>query len=191
LAILPLPPEDLRRFPRRRLRASVDLFRIHPAGLGPWWFSSDGHGRFDLTGPAGTCYLSLSPLGAFVEVFRDYTLVAAADVATRVVSRLRVRGDVVLADCTSARARGFGVTAAIHSTADYDTTQAWALTLRNHGYEGIRYFCGHDPSQNEIGVALFGDEGEAPWSVEETAPISEDVIQAVERRFKLHVLPAP
>lgn len=191
MAILPSPPADLRRFPRRTLRTSVDLFRIHPAGLGPWWFSSEGHGRFDLAAPAGTCYLSLSPLGAFVEVFRDYTFVAAADVAARVVSRLRVPRDAVLADCTSPRARGLGVTATIHSTADYDTTQAWALTLRGHGYDGLRYFCGHDPSQREIGVAFFGDGGEASWRVEQTSPIGDEVIRAVQRRFKLQVLPAP
>jgi hypothetical protein len=191
LAILAAPPADLRRFPRRTLRATVDVFRIHPAGLGPWWFSSDGHGGFDLPPPAGTCYLSLSPLGAFVEVFRDYTFVAAADVAARVVSRLRVPSDAVLADCTSPRARGFGVTAAIHSTADYDATQAWAFALRGHGYDGIRYFCGHDPSQHEIGVAFFGDRGEASWPLEQTAPMGDEVIHAVERRFKLHVLPAP
>jgi hypothetical protein len=98
---------------------------------------------------------------------------------------------VVLADCTSPRAPTFGVTAAIHSTADYDTTQAWALALRGHGYDGVRYFCGHDPSQREIGVASFRDGGESAWPVEQTSPIGDEIIRAVERRFKLHVLPVP
>lgn len=173
------------------MRKSVNLFRIHPVGLGPWWFSSDGHGRFDLAPPAGTCYLSWSPLGAFVEVFRDFAFVAAADVAARALSSLRIPDDVVLADCTSPRARGFGVTAAIHSTSDYATTRAWAIAFRDRGYDGMRYFCGHDPSQREIGVALFGNDGEAPWPAVGTSPIDDDLILAVRRRFRIHVLPAP
>lgn len=191
MAALPPPPADLRRFPRRTLRGSVELFRIHPVGRRPWWFSSDGQGRFDLPAPAGTCYLALSPLGAFVEVFRDFTLVASADVAARVLSALRSPADAVLADCTSPRARGFGVSAAIHSTADYDTTQAWAQAFRNHGFAGVRYLCGHDPSQREIGIALFGDAGEADRPVRRTSGIDDEAIRAVQRRYRLRVVPAP
>jgi hypothetical protein len=52
-ALRPGPPGSAWRFsghrrptfaPRRTLRTSADLLRIHPVGLGPWWFSSDGHG---------------------------------------------------------------------------------------------------------------------------------------------------
>lgn len=96
------------------MATKTHLFRMHQGDLGPWWFSSDGHGRFDLRPPQGTCYLSLSPLGAFVEVFRDFTFVDAADVAARAVSRLQVPRDVVLANCTSSRARRFGITGEIH-----------------------------------------------------------------------------
>lgn len=190
MASLAPPPADLRRFPRRTLRTGVALFRIHPAELGSWWFSCDGTGRFDLPAPSGTCYLSLSPLGAFVEVFRDFSFVAAADVAARTISLLHLEADAVLADCTSPRARGFGMTAAVHTSVDYDTTQHWARALRVHGYDGIRYFCGHDPSQREIGIALFGGPGEASRPASTTA-IGEEVIAAVERRFRILVIPAP
>lgn len=185
------PPAKLDAFPRRALRDSTDLLRIHPKDLGPWWFSSDGHGRFDLARPKGTCYVALSALGAFVEVFRDFTMVDSADVAERALSCLRVPEDAVLADCTSSRARRFGVTGEIHSTPDYRVTRGWAEALCDAGFDGVRYFCGQDPSQREVGVAMFGVAGEADWPVTETTAIAEEVIHAVERRFGIHVLPAP
>jgi hypothetical protein len=189
--VLSPPPAKLGNFPRRALRSTTDLVRIQPNDLGPWWFSSGGHGRFDLAPPNGTCYVALSPLGAFVEVFRGFTIVDSADVAHRALSRLCVPRDVVLADCTSPRARRFGVTGEIHSTADYTATQGWAEAFRGAGFAGVRYFCGQDPSQRELGVALFGVAGAADWPVAETTPIAEQVLRAVERRFGIHVLPTP
>lgn len=183
------PPAKLGTFPRRALRVATDLARIHPNDLGPWWFSSDGHGRFDLAPPNGTCYVALSPLGAFVEVFRGFTIVDSADIADRALSRLRIPREVVLADCTSPRARRFGVTGEIHSTADYAATQAWAEALRGAGFAGVRYLCGQNPSQREIGVALFGAAGEADWPVDESTPIAEQVLRDVEKRFGIYVLP--
>lgn len=185
------PPAKLGHFPRRSLRRAEDLLRVHPNDLGPWWFSSDGRGRFDLAPPAGTCYVALSPLGAFVEVFRGFTMIDAADVAARALSRLHMPRDIVLADCTSPKARRFGVTAEIHSGPDYAATQGWAEALRGAGFDGVRYFCGQDPSQREVGVALFGTAGESDWPVVETTHIAEDVLRGVERRFGIHVLPAP
>lgn len=191
MALLAAPPTELRGFPRRSLRSSVDLHRIHPVGLAPWWFSSDGSGRFDLQPSAGTCYLALSPAGAFVEVFRDFTLVDAVDVSTRRISLVRVPGDLVLADCTSSRSRGFGVTAAMHSTPDHATTQAWAAAFRRRGFDGVRFYCGHDPAQRQVGIAIFGPAGEAALPVVETAQLGNDVLEDVARRFGIHVLPGP
>jgi len=189
--VLAPPPAKLANFPRRTLRRTTRLLRIHPNDLGPWWFSSEGHGRFDLAPPNGTCYVALSPLGAFVEVFRGFTIVDSADVAERALSRLHVPQDVVLADCTSPRARRFGVTGEIHSSADYIATQVWAEALRGAGFAGVRYFCGQDPAQREVGVALFGAAGEAEWPIAETTPIAEEVLRAVERCFGIHILPTP
>lgn len=77
---LGLPPADLSGFPRHELRRSATLYEIHLVGQGPWWFSSDGLGRFDLNSPRGTCYLAEDPLGGFVEVFRDVGAVDQADI---------------------------------------------------------------------------------------------------------------
>lgn len=183
------PPADLRRFPRRTVRHTVELYRIHRAGFHPWWFASEGNGRFDLSPPAGTCYLATSPLGAFVEVFRDFTFVAEADVVARSLSRLHLPTDVVLADCTSARACPFGVTAAVHSTPDHDTTQAWAAAWQAAGFDGVRYYCGNDPSQFEVSVALFGEAGEAAWPATSSTAIGDGLLRSVEQRFGIYVLP--
>lgn len=72
---------SLERFPRRTLRGDRTVVRVHRASLGPWWFSSDGSGRFDPTGgEVGACYVAEHPLGAWIEVFRKRMLVAEEEV---------------------------------------------------------------------------------------------------------------
>lgn len=83
------------------------------------------------------------------------------------------------------------MTAAIHTTADYDATRAWATALEQGGFDGVRYYCGHDPSHPEIGIALFGAAGEAVHPVLETVPIGDELLRTVERRLGIHVLPVP
>jgi hypothetical protein len=62
---------NLTGFPRRTVRAGAPAYRIHRAGRGGWWFSSDGSGRFDPVGTGqGACHLAEKPLGAWVEVLR-------------------------------------------------------------------------------------------------------------------------
>ena len=56
------PTRPLRNFPACELTGGQPLHRGHRAGNGPWWFSSDGGGRFDLTPPRGTCYLAYDEL---------------------------------------------------------------------------------------------------------------------------------
>jgi hypothetical protein len=155
---LAAPPADLRRFPSFRLTPARALCRVHRRDRGPWWFSHDGSGRFDLPPPRGTCYLAESPLGAFVEVFREIALVFQAVVDARRVSTLRVPAAVRLADCT--RARAFGLTAEIHATEEYAATQRWAAAFAAAGFAGVRYLVRHDPSARSVGVALFGAAGE-------------------------------
>jgi len=43
-----LPPDDLSRFPAFGVDRRRSLYRIHRTDAGPWWFSGDGSGRFDL-----------------------------------------------------------------------------------------------------------------------------------------------
>lgn len=183
------PPSDLRGFPTHRLDPGTDLFRIHRHRRASWWFSSEGLGRFDLGEPRGTCYLATDPLGAFVEVFRYASRISQSDLDGRRLSRLRVPRDVLLADCTHSRARGFGLTAAIHASPDYSLTQVWAAAFREARHEGIRYLLSHDPSQRLVGVALFGSAGSADWPVVSTAPIGTDLLEAALTRFGLLVLP--
>lgn len=191
MPVLGLPSADLRRFPRRTLRATADLHRIHRAGREPWWFSSDGQGRFDLAPPDGTCYVAATPLGAFVEVFRDLTYVDLDDVTARRLTRLHPIRDLVLADCLSPRARAFGVTAVIHSTPDHAATQLWAAALHRAGFDGVRYACAHDPSGTEVAMALFGPAGAGEGGADAPAMVTDSVLVAVERRFGIHVLPTP
>jgi hypothetical protein len=173
------------------LPTSRPLYRIHRRDLGAWWFSHDASGRFDLRSPRGTCYLAEDPLGSFVEVFRDTRIVAERDVDGRVVSTLHVSEDVALADCTKSRARGFGVTAAIHSSEQYTRTQEWARAFADAGFSGIRYLVSHDPAQLLVGVALFGSAGAHDLPVAATRPIESAVVSAARDRFGILVVPAP
>ena len=172
------------------------FFRIHRAHLDPWWFSSDGTGRFDLpisTGQ-GTCYLAEEPTGCFLEVFRDWISVPESEVAVRRIVEIALPAGARLADCTATRAREFGLTAEIHSSSDYRIPQAWAEALYEAGFAGIRYFLRHDPSQTLVGAAWFGPAGpSAPPARQVTAgkPIGSDLIEDVGRRFGILVLPSP
>lgn len=179
------------RFPRRTLRAHRKLSRIHRAGRGPWWFSHDGSGRFDLVSPKGTCYLAEDPLGSLVEVFRWTHVVTEATVAARRLSTLHAPADVTLADCTSPRAREFGLTAAVHSSEDYEATREWADAFAQAGFGGVRYLVSQDPAQRSVGVALFGPAGAAGWPVAATEPIRRSLVRAAHKHFGIIVLPTP
>jgi len=94
----------LERFPRRTLRATHTLYRIHREPV--WWFSSDGGGRFDPVGTGmGACYWAERPLGAWVEVFRKRMLLTEAEIAGRRLCSVTLGRDLRLADLTSRRAR--------------------------------------------------------------------------------------
>lgn len=184
------PPDDLRSFPSRTITRA--LWRIHPAGNDPRWFCSDLDCRFDLTEPRGTLYLAERDIGAFVEVFRDFGVANLAPVAARRLSALRAPRALRLADCTSPRARGFGVTAEIHATDDYERTQSWAAAFDAAGFHGIRYLVRHDPSERLVGIAVSGRGGQARgWRVRSTEAIPSALLSQAARRFGIRVAPAP
>lgn len=162
------PPEDLgslKRFPRRRLTEGTVLYRVTRRAHGPWWFSSGG-GRFDLEQPRGTCYLALDDLSALLEVIGpDLRFVGADFLASRVLHRLSLPEPRTLADFTSRRARGLGLTAEIHTTTPYDLPVEWAKAMDALGLGGILYMPRHDPSAEGRSVALFGTAGEESWAV--------------------------
>ena len=126
-----------------------------------------------------------------MEVFRHTRLIAEEDVAERRLCTLRLRKAITLADCTSRRARAWGVTAAIHSGQDYSLTQAWARAFSSGGFDGARYFVSHDPAQRLVGVALFGPAGSPRWPAGRSARIGSDLIREAERLFGLQVVPVP
>jgi RES domain-containing protein len=186
------PPDDLAGFPAFDLRRRETLYRLHRSSAGPWWFSSGGTGRFDLRdGAQGTCYLAVSPVGAFIEVFRVATLIPEAELEARSLSSLAPPKRTSLADCTVAAARKFGITGAIHTQPDYALPQAWAKAFAASGFGGIRYRLSHDPAQRELGVALFGAAGAQTLPVRRTEPVPPAVVEEARRRFGLVVAPAP
>lgn len=187
------PPEDLNGFPAQHLASGHVLARIHRADRKSGSYSSDGSGRFDLPQLQGTCYLGEEPLASFVEVFREAAVVAETLVNAKVMSLIQLRDDVRLADVTAPRSRHFGVTGEIHSSVDYEVTQAWAVALRRAGFDGIRYLVRHDPSQSLVGVALFGLAGEHDdqFLTVKTAAIPTSLFTAAEARFGIVILPTP
>jgi RES domain-containing protein len=148
--------------------------------------------RFDLTSPSGTLHLAEQPLGSFLEVFRDVRLIDEVDIQSRRLSSLRAPRSLRLADCTSQRARGFGLTGEVHVTEDYDRTQRWAAALAGAGYHGIRYYLRHDPSLRLVGVAVFGQTAASRrWRKPRIGSIDEHLLQQARRRFGVRVLPVP
>lgn len=191
----------LQRFPRRTLRADREIYRIHRlqrlSGNTGWWFSFDGTGRFDPVGTGkGSCYFAERPLGAWVEVYRRQMLLAEAAVLDRWLMSVRVGRDLRLADLTSRRALGFGVTASLGANERYDASQVFAADALGAGFAGIRYLVRHDPAQKLFGIALFGEAGEQPDHNRVEAsildhPIPDEVIAEARRRFGYRVVPRP
>lgn len=167
------------------------LWRIHPADVAPWFFDVGPDSRFNLA-ESGTCYLAEEPLGAFVEKFgrllRPGGVIPEPLVDMQRLSRLRPPRATVV-DLTDPTVLGLiGLTAEIHATSDYDLTQAWALALRESGYEGIRYKARHDPRGQLTSIALFG-RARPPRSAAKTTPIPVDLIHEASTTFAITVLP--
>lgn len=147
-------------FPRRTLKASREIYRIHRSGHGPWWFSDDGSNRFDPVGTGfGACYFAEEPLGAWVEVFRTHVAIEESDLKDHMLFSVSMGRDLTLADLTSRRALQFGVTASVGADRDYSESQAFAARAVESGFDGLRYLVRHDPAQRLYGLALFGKAG--------------------------------
>ena len=189
---LPDPPDDLSRFPVRAVATTTPLWRVHSAHHDARWFCHDLECRFDLPDPNGTLYCAERPVGCLAEVFQGFTLVDEGAVRNRLLSRLRVPRRLRVADCTSARARGFGCTGEIHAGSDYDRTQRWARAFHAAGFDGIRYTLRSDPSLRLTGVAVFGPAGGfGGWVKPRPLPIPADVLREAQTRFGLRILPLP
>jgi hypothetical protein len=187
---LPAPPDELPELPTAKL-GRKPLWRIHGAEGGPWYFDVGPDGRFNLA-ESGTCYLAEEPIGAFVEKFgrllRPGGVIPEPLVDAQRLSAVRPPKATVV-DLTDPTVLGFvGLTAAIHTTSDYDLTQGWALALQEAGYGGIRYKARHDPRGELVSVALFGSD-RTPRGAAETTTISVDLIREASATFAITVLP--
>jgi RES domain-containing protein len=188
---------SLKGFPRRTLRGDRTICRIHRSARRPWWFSSDGSGRFDPVGSgAGACYLAEDQLGAWVEVFRRTMVIAEVDIHARLLFSVSLGRDLRLADLTSRRALSFGATASLGADEDYDPSHAFAVGALDAGFDGIRYLLRHDPAQRLYGIALFADEGEPDpadpdWPAGLDISIPDDLVERTRRLFRYRVLPTP
>jgi hypothetical protein len=185
----------LARFPRRTLRAGADIYRIHGRDRNPWWFSSDGTGRFDpVDSGFGACYFAERPLGAWIEVFRRDMQLSELAVLERALFRVRLGRDLRLADLPSRRALQFGVTASLGANEEYAESQRFAVRAVEAGFAGIRYLVRHDPAQQLYGIALFGSPGAArgPTGARGTdRPLPEELTEEAQRRFGYRILPVP
>lgn len=172
----PADPDELEGFPRWRLRPDRRLFRAHTADLGPWWFSSDGSGRFDLEPPFGTCYLATDVETALRERFGheliEFGLVSFGAAATTVVSRVHVRPGRTIADLSHNDAARYRVTREIGTTSDYPRTAGWAQALHAAGSSGVRYLSRFTTGTVGFAIALFGPAGHDDAAATDPDPIA-------------------
>lgn len=160
------PRVPLAGFPAYRLSAETVAYRAHHVARGPWWFGSDGAGRFDLPAPRGTCYLATSAVVALRErlgaVLGGSPYVAASLLEDVVVSRLRVPATRRLANLLAARASDYGVTRELETMTPYDVPQAWARAFDDEGLQGVRYGPRFTTGA-AASVALFEAAGTPGW----------------------------
>ncbi|WP_373692869.1 RES family NAD+ phosphorylase [Agromyces silvae] len=161
---LPAAGIDFAAFPRTQLSGERVLARAHKARYGPGWFSSDCSGRFDLPGPAGTCYaaddLAVSLRECFGTVLTASGYVTPSDAERQAVSTVKgIRG--TFASVSEARAAAFGVTAELTSMTPYTVPQEWARLLHESGFGGIRYAPRFTPGPPSA-WAIFGAAGSQP-----------------------------
>jgi hypothetical protein len=185
------------RFPQATLRGDREIHRIHRSARDPWWFSTDGTGRFDPIGTgSGACYFAREPIGAWIEVFRKRILLAEDEVRERSLYVVRLGCDLKLADVTSRRALQFGIIASLGANEDYAASHAFAADALATGFDGVRYLVQHDPAQRLYGYALFGQPGIpsallTPAGSATDGPIPDTVVDHARRLFAYRVLPTP
>ncbi len=190
---LPLPPAaaDLAGFPVWHVHRGTHLFRVTTSGYGPWWFSSDGAGRFDLAPPRGTCYLADDEMGALLEVLGPVAIVSADWAKLFSIWQLGLPDQCSAADTTVRAARGFGVTAELATMTPYDLPQRWAAAFAAAGYQGVRYRVRHDPGGSRA-LALFGAAGERKrWPRGRRRDVDDDMLARLADQTGLRIAVIP
>ena len=195
LSAPPRDPDELEDFPALVLPGGAEVHRIHSTELGAWYFNARDTWRFNPCSVAGlgACYLAERPVAGLLEIYQGVAVVDERDIAGKAHFTATLQADVRLADCCVPAVGEFGVNGEIHTTIDYDLTQAWAAALARAGFAGLRYFCRSDPAMSLIGYAFFDRAGEAPlgrWPAGRDAPIGENILREAEDHG-LRVRPAP
>lgn len=186
---------DIGSFPEQTLHPDRILFKIHKAIHDPRFFCDSGHGRFDLKPETGhgTCYLALSPLGAFVETLgRHFKFLTQASVDERALSSLSLTRPIRLADLTDRAGLGaFGITGDLSTGVDYAPSQDWAGRFYEAGFDGVYYAARHDPSFTERSVAVFGNEESGSKLFEVTTEeIPQGLVDEACKEFALQIWPS-
>jgi len=197
------PPEDpsgLLGFPCRVYGDGFQVYRVHRAEFGPWYFSNSGAGRFDLTGTTrGTCYVAVNPVTAVLEVLEtDGGVVCEEFFADRRIRELHLPRSVNAADTRHRRSARFHLTREIGAEVPYDRAQRWALAFdasrRATGIGGISYWPRHDLSPHAEAIALFGKAGErrgGPWKRGRATRFDAGWFVLIEQETGIVVLPTP
>lgn len=147
---------------------------------GFWWFSSSMGGRFDLPEPDGTCYLANDPEVSAREYLGAFCLdnrVTFEAVKGRKVAMVKFGEVPRLAHlCSPAAISVAGMTREIHTTPDYEKTQAWALYFKTKGFEGVHYLPRHTMDNDHRSYALFGRKSD-PHPMPEGERMLIDVVR--------------
>lgn len=167
----PHPSHDLSTFPARLVQAGTRWRKGHRKKHEPWFFASDGHGRFNLSEPMGTCYLASSDdVAARESIGPDLArsgVVAATFLSGRVVSSLTLPETIVAAHVSSNEAFPLAGTVELCSMDTYEVSRQWAQELHESGFEGIWYHPRFSPDADARALAVFGPAGAATVEVHE------------------------
>lgn len=160
----PPPPSELAG--RATSSGPDELFRCcRVQHESPWWFSSDGSGRFDLEPPRGTCYTASDIVAALLEVVgpdceRGHPI-STEYFAERQIWHLYRRSsdqNTELANLLDESWTAAGVTNELFTLIGSPLPRAWAEALHGAGYGGLIVRLRHALAGERHGVALFGQE---------------------------------
>jgi len=147
----PEPPPDLhaRSLPLRSIRTA--WFRIHDLSYDPIFFGRTGNHRFDAPHPRkyGVLYLGADVDCAFIETLGHETgknVIAEAELMSRGLARVRVRGGLRLVDLTAQGLAQIGADNHL-GTGPIAVSQRWSRALYRHPEQpdGICFRSRHNP----------------------------------------------
>ncbi|WP_210481101.1 RES family NAD+ phosphorylase [Naasia sp. SYSU D00948] len=140
------------------------MYRAHSVTRSAWWFDNGPSGRFNLSGPRGTCYTATKVETAVREKVRDEIsssgVVSKAFAESFAVSVITAPVRYKCAAVSSARAVAFNVVRALVTMDDYSVPQAWAKSFETNQFEGVYYGSAYTTGAASA-LALFGDAGAA------------------------------